>query len=72
MTITDDFQILTEKEINADLVKRGDILKVLYIQIIYIIKCILKNDCYSIRYYLVLKSQSTEKLFMGDQHVMNL
>lgn len=30
VTITDDFQILTEKEINADLVKRGDILKVLY------------------------------------------
>lgn len=30
MTITDDFKILTEKEINVDLVKRGDILKVLY------------------------------------------
>ncbi|XP_025416212.1 copper-transporting ATPase 1 isoform X2 [Sipha flava] len=29
VTITDDFQILTEKEINVDLVKRGDILKVL-------------------------------------------
>jgi len=29
VTITDDFKILTEKEINVDLVKRGDILKVL-------------------------------------------
>jgi len=29
VTITSDFQILTEKEINVDLVKRGDILKVL-------------------------------------------
>lgn len=36
VTITDDFQILTEKEINVDLVKRGDILKVIENKIIYI------------------------------------
>jgi len=30
VTVTDDFKILSEKEINVDLVKRGDILKVLY------------------------------------------
>lgn len=29
VTVTDDFQVLTEKEINVELVKRGDILKVL-------------------------------------------
>lgn len=30
VTINDTFQILTEKEISVDLVKRGDILKVSY------------------------------------------
>ncbi|XP_050534333.1 copper-transporting ATPase 1 isoform X2 [Daktulosphaira vitifoliae] len=29
VTITNDFQVLTEKEVNVDLVKRGDILRVL-------------------------------------------
>lgn len=70
VTITEDFQILTEKEINVDLVKRGDILKV--IKNLIITFCHFYNIYTFFRYYQVLKFQLMGKLFMEDQHVMNL